>query len=431
MANDEVRDAVETLVRDALHAIHGDERGVAYFAGATPVYSTARDDAIRRLESFDVAKDSVVELPLFIERFGADAGDRIALQFVYQYLVGLEEAVFDEARFATVYASLNAEIADPDWTYVHLANLRHFTSNDPLIDFGDGLTIRHRDFDELHRQLGWGDWELQQLTDDWMAGFGSSEHIVYVEEKVPKTPENLILSGTATGPGRVARLLQALWLYKVGDVQIGKLFAERAARFVRIGGLTTHGGGPVSTAFGTAYNFAASEAPEVRHLLDQLQNLEKNASVPGNVALALRRFSAIYGRGTGQREDRILDAITALEALLGSEDELTFKLSYRVASILAADDDERVELFASLKGFYRTRSRIVHGLVLRAKDLELVQDDTPLRDVARRLLRGGLNLVDEDDFLLVPKYVNEELDKVLLHEGKRQKLREAMGLAHL
>jgi len=39
-----------------------------------------------------------------------------------------------------------------------------------------------------------------------------------------------------------------------------------------------------------------------------------------------------------------------------------------------------------------------------------------------------LNLVGNDGFLLTRKYVDDELDMVLLHEGERQKLRQAMGL---
>jgi len=426
MADDPARDALRLLVRQAVQFIAEDERGLGYFAGATPLYDTRRDDAIRNLESFEAAKEQVVTLPLFADRFGAAAGGRIALQFVYQYLIGLDEAIFDLEQFVKTFASLSEELEEPDWTFVHLANVRQFESEEPLLDFGDGLTIRHRDFDELHAQLGWGNRELSQLEDDW-AGFGASNYILYVEHKVPKGSENLVLGSGGEGYGLAARLLQALWIYKAGDVQIGKLFAERASKFVRLGGTQTVGEIPPDV-FGTPYQLDASEIPNVRHIFDELARLESTEAVPGNVFLALRRFSAIYSRALTQREDRILDAITALEALLGSKDELTFKLSYRVANILAADNDERVDLFTSMKSFYRTRSRIVHGLALKEADIQLIQDDAPLRSVVRRLLRGVLNLIGEDGFLLTSNYVDKELDIILLHEEQRGELRNAMGL---
>ena len=39
-------------------------------------------------------------------------------------------------------------------------------------------------------------------------------------------------------------------------------------------------------------------------------------------------------------DTKLVDAITALEAVLGTETEIAFKLSFRVASLLAATDDD-------------------------------------------------------------------------------------------
>jgi len=408
-----------------LRAVERSALPLERFSGGIAIYDSQRDELFTSLDTFDAASAAVEALPYFAARIGAAHASRVTLQVVYAYLTGLEQLAWDEDGLATVYSSLRAELADPDWTYVLLGNLTHYHSEDALIDFGGGLTIRHRSLEELRERLGWGDWHLERLREDW-TGPGASEHIVYLEEKAPKSPDNFLLGNTATGYELISRLMLALWLHKPGDVQVGHLFQAQAMKFnVGHGGLAMSGEAP-RDPFGTAYVLSAAEASDVREIFDKLaQNV---GAVPPNVTLAIRRFSSIYGRGIHQREDRILDAITTLEALLGSADELTFKLSYRVASLLATDDEERVDLFESMKSFYRVRSRIVHGGHLSESQVQLVADDEPLRDVARRIIRGVLVLAGAGDFLLTRKYVDEELDKVLLHEARRRELQEAMGL---
>jgi hypothetical protein len=270
---------------------------------------------------------------------------------------------------------------------------------------------------------------LNAIAEDW-SGFGASGHVVWFEETVEKTPDTLVLGNTGTGQSALARLLLALRLHKEGDLGLGAVFnAEYKSFSLRGGGLSRTVLGGEGSGFGDkTYVLAASEAPQVRSVYDSLVQLDQDSDVPPNVRLAFRRFGSIYGRGLGQREDRIPDSVTALEALLGAKDELTFKLSFRVASILASDDEERAELLLEMKKFYGARSRIVHGGELRQQHLDLVADDAALRDIVRRVLRGVLHLAVEHGKHLTRRFVDEELDGILVHTENRETLRRAMGL---
>ena len=125
----------------------------------------------------------------------------------------------------------------------------------------------------------------------------------------------------------------------------------------------------------------------------------------------------------------MIDGVTALEALLPTKAELAFKLAYRVAGLLAADDDTRVTYFNSMKAYYQTRSRIVHGSSLNNKDRELIRNDQPLRSVVRQLLMGFLHLAESTQIPLGKSFYEQRLDGDLLHPEKRSDLRKAMKLA--
>lgn len=289
------------------------------------------------------------------------------------------------------------------------------------------MTIRARNFEELQDRLGWSEWHLEAMTQDWM-GFGASEHIIWFEEEVEKSPETLVLGNTAIGQSALSRLLLALRLQKEGDLNVGSIFnAESASFSLRGGGITRSG--LIGAGFGDkVYLLRAEEAPQIRSLYDSLEYLDGDTDVPANVRLAFRRFASIYARGLHQREDRILDSVTALEALLGATQELAFKLAFRVASVLANDDDERAELLSEMKKFYGTRSAIVHGGELRQSHLDLISDDTPLRGVLRRALRAVLHLAVQHRKQLTRTFVDEDLDAILIHAESRQALRHEMGL---
>ena len=327
-----------------------------------------------------MAYETLQRVPEFGRAFGADYGTRATLQFVYEYLTRTERLELDEVAFGATFEAFTSEIDDPDWTDVAFANLRNFKSDDALVDFGDGISIRHRSLDDIKERLGWTEWHFDHLTRDWMEGQAPSGHVVWVESVMQKTPDTAI--GSANGTGRVLDLLLALWLFAPGDVSIGGIFTDRAARFDLGGGLSRANGMPGDT-LGQQYQLARTDASNVRAIYDDVVAFRRATDVPSNVRLAVRRFESVYSRGIRQREDRIIDELIALEALAGSGTELRFRLAFRVSSLLASDDNERLTLFGAMKRYYDIRSKIVHGGDLNEAGRALVDDDAELRTLLR------------------------------------------------
>lgn len=189
--------------------------------------------------------------------------------------------------------------------------------------------------------------------------------------------------------------------------------------------------GGSSVSFGNDYRLRPSSVDTVRRLYADLEAMESQPSSPPNVMLAVRRFSASVDRGMMQRQDRLVDAVTTLEALVGSDQELSFKVAFRVANLLGTTDDETVEVFQTVRAFYAVRSLIVHGATLKAKHLELVNDQQPLESITRRLLVAVIEGERRSSVSFTTKYVNEQLDKALVHSVKRRALQEALDVARM
>jgi hypothetical protein len=90
-------------------------------------------------------------------------------------------------------------------------------------------------------------------------------------------------------------------------------------------------------------------------------------AAPYNLSLALRSFNSSFDRIPAQNDMKLVDLITTAESLLGASVEISFRLSFYVAGMLAGTDRERVTIFDEMRAFYDTRNRVVHGGTLESK----------------------------------------------------------------
>jgi Apea-like HEPN len=110
--------------------------------------------------------------------------------------------------------------------------------------------------------------------------------------------------------------------------------------------------------------------------------------------LARRRYSS---------GDKAIEGAICLEALLGSGDnqEITYKLKLRAALLLSTDLNERREISNAVKDFYQLRSKTVHGISVKPKDIQK-HDACAARgldicaQVLRKLVRSNKTFVPED-----------------------------------
>jgi hypothetical protein len=395
-------------------------RGIAFF-------STERDAPILALPSFAKATQSIASIPKFLERFSPDDATRIALQVVYQYYPRVGGIRYDEAAFEALYADFEAEIHEPQWVTRGLANVRNFQSQNLYLDLGDGVVIRGRSANELS-SLGFGAAIWERLCEDW-SGTGASSFVLVAEHSVPKEPGNIVRVDMGIPWLKATRAMGALRLADAGSISIGPMWVIRPSRFnVGIGGL--HQAGVSIPGTGSVYVWSDSSPQRVCRIYSQLAMLEKQGygRSPGNLAIALRAFMGTYDRWPSLPDSQLLDSVTALEALFGTETEISFKLAFRVASLLAESDGRRAELLKLMKDFYDTRSKIVHGGSLKKKHELVLGRIDDLRALVRRLLRAFVGFAASPPDGYDKQFFEEKLDQVLLDAPEREKLRKALCL---
>ena len=254
---------------------------------------------------------------------------------------------------------------------------------------------------------------------------------------MPKSPDNLILTGTGYEFSKASRMLRALRLAKEGDVHIGggtamlgRVLTNRRAGsgFTDNAGAAMHGS--IARWPGARYSLSVSDTSHVKDLHSQLKTVEDmGEAAPYNLSLALRSFNSSYDRIPAQNDTKLVDLITTAESLLGASVEISFRLSFYVAGILAGTDHERVTIFDEMRASYDTRNRVVHGGTLESKHRKHLNNYSKLRDYVRRLLVGFLHLATTSEGAHNPRSFRKQLDSNLQDEQKRSTLRAAMGLA--
>lgn len=164
------------------------------------------------------------------------------------------------------------------------------------------------------------------------------------------------------------------------------------------------------------YELSEHEIPDLKDLskaLHQLRTGQTQASLYGDMAVALRRFNQSYNRELP--EDQIIDLTIALESSLLAElrDELNYRLSLRGTALLASGGKwEPSKSQALLKAMYDIRSNIVHNGRLLSN----------LKKDIRKLQRFG---IETRDFVQwCEDIVRDVLKEYVLREARGQSLKQ-------
>ena len=81
-----------------------------------------------------------------------------------------------------------------------------------------------------------------------------------------------------------------------------------------------------------------------------------------------------------------------------------------------------------MKGFYDTRSKIVHGGQLKAAQQSYLEKVEELRSFVRRLLKSFVSFAVKPPNGYRKEHLGEELDGRLVNAAEREKIRAALGL---
>jgi hypothetical protein len=426
MTDDTAKNLAHTLLTEA-SAMAVDQKLPINELRGTAFFDMERDARFTNLPSFVTTSSALLTIPNFETRYGAANVNRILLQIIYGYFKRTDNVQVNDDVFTELWQNFSAEVKETHWVYRGAANLRHFDKEGPpleVLELGDGISIRGRSQIDL-KSLGFDDHVWDRISEDWRTPFGSSSYVLVAEHRVLKEPGNLISMDSYSSVTKALRAVQVLRLSGPGWVSIGPMWMTRATRFnVGIGGLTQSGFS--MPTMGTRFVWTDSLKDRYSTVYGQLVQLEKQGyrRAPGNLDVALR----VFDRLPAAQDAQLLDAITTLEALFGIDSELSFRLAFRVAGLLAANEARRSELFDSMRRFYDTRSRIVHGGNLRAKHREDLGKIEELRSLVRQFLRSFIAFAVNPPAGYSKRFFEERLDAALLNAVEREKLRTALGL---
>ena len=157
-------------------------------------------------------------------------------------------------------------------------------------------------------------------------------------------------------------------------------------------------------------NISPDQVTEIGAIYAALEDANEKS-----VHIALSRLNTCLVRDT--EEDAVLDATTALEALLtnDSTQEITHRLALRVGAVSTLSDcfgKTPQQVFRDIKSIYAYRSAIVHGSTKIDKKRMIKIDkgnEVPASTLAVEYLRKLLRILIENPYFRDVKRIDEEL----------------------
>jgi len=266
-----------------------------------------------------------------------------------------------EEDFQAAYREFEEFFTRPTIPYRAIAPLEGFAMEEPELELISEIRIVELSITERERLLLHG---MNSVVPSGPADSGSAGFAVEVHWEEQR------LSGTESRDGRrfAARtqtdqslddVLSALRLYKGGAVWNPRRYywPRRWIPFRRLTGI------PGTSAYppqGGPYRLAREESQPF--LSFWLGYRKQQALLGQRLRIAHSRLEAGYDRR--RTEDRVIDCVVGLEALLQPEDaktELSYRVSLRGATLLSRTPQERETIFTAIRRAYDLRSAIVHG----------------------------------------------------------------------
>ena len=172
---------------------------------------------------------------------------------------------------------------------------------------------------------------------------------------------------------------------------------------------------PVEISSGSGYDLSDAKLVDLKDFFGRYW--ETIWGKPRPLDIAINRFSSSYEKRT--LADRLVDLMIAMETLLGSQTEVSYKIALRFSCLIYPRGEARAKGFKAVKEVYDKRSAILHGESLKKplNEVDVANFEANVRMLIIKVLElckmGTLPLSTS----LKRKDWEESLDKLIFFEG--------------
>ena len=341
--------------------------------------------------------------------------------FLVTYFDNVGSLTFDEETFNDVYSEFERHFYIKVERYNVTSPLEKFSCETENIDLGEGLRIRRISHMEKSGYL-----RLMEGSLGFPTLFGGLNilDVTYVLETTylhrRGTPIN-----TSSCRESFEDAVTALRLFKSGSVDFNVL-RMASVSWQPHSGISYGSQGRYTSPWGPKYTLVESEVKPFKRVWKRYKKFRtERAKLKSNkyLDIALRRFN--LGIEEADFENKMIDYLISLEALyLPERQELTYRLSNRVATLLGKGIKETEEIRKIIAKAYDLRSDIVHGTDVRpikieGKTIQPSDFASKVEEYVRQSIRHFIAL--SKTYKKQESIVNE-LDKSLLNVKSRKNL---------
>lgn len=295
--------------------------------------------------------------------------EAVLRKFLVIFISRQNSVRFNESVFKEVYGEMEDFFYGDTVRIEVFSPLENFQSDVEEIGLGGGWTIAKMTPNQIEDVLThrmYPETSLQNLSHALLWSVDALK-VIAKEERVPEAPE-----AYQRVHSTVAERLAAIRLFKNGEV--GRRMTQIRRKGWSWGGESTSFG-YVKPFWGEPMRIGEDEVGELRTFVSEyLQSPKDNA-----LLVAIRRIN--YAVERQRMEDTLVDYLVAFESLfLNNRQELSYRLSLRVAANLRDGKEARLEVFDDMRLAYGIRSMIVHGDEMKKIHRKLQKNDTSLRE---------------------------------------------------
>lgn len=310
--------------------------------------------------------------------------DECVLSFINR--IYIKNNVFNQSLFSEVYENFEELFYDDDLHLIDNVRLYNFESNLEEVVFEDGLRIKKSivKLDEASR--------FEEAKYKPHVQFSRSDYVIERDYKKKKrvgeasATEDEINKEATEGGELFDLVIKVLRLLKSSAVYRDHAIMTETVTFMTYAGISSRFPFAENTVFGDKCKITNSDVKELVEVLTLLKQTRSQI-----FRISSNRLS--FGIERRLYEDKLLDFIIGVEALYlpDGNDELTFRLSLRVAFLLEETGSKRKELFEFIKKMYKIRSKIVHGNTYNLTREDVIRLEEVLRLSLKKWISDSLN----------------------------------------